>query len=143
MASLERQRGFSLVEVLAAFSVVTIVAVATTSAMITTTRLLTLNEQHSNAVRCAQEVLEELRSRDYEAIDAGSSAKDGDRFAIAWTVEDNPTLVSGGSAEEQMKLITVTVTWNWFGLEEEYRLSTVFSNLSGSPTQAGGNDEES
>jgi type II secretory pathway pseudopilin PulG len=127
-------RGFTLIEVMAAFCVAMLAGLATVSVMVTTTRFLTLNEEHSDAIREAQEVLEELRTVAYDDIEPGSRPSADGRYNAVWTVTEGPVLSSGGAAEDGMKLITVTVTWDWHGKQQQYQLSTVYSEISGSAT---------
>jgi prepilin-type N-terminal cleavage/methylation domain-containing protein len=127
-------RGFTLIEVMAALVVAMLAGLATVTLMTANSRFLALNEERSDAIRQAQEVLEDLRTVAYTDIEAGSRTSDDGRYAVVWTVEEGPVLSSGGASEDGMKLITVSVTWNWHGTDQEYEMSTVYSEVNGSPT---------
>jgi type II secretory pathway pseudopilin PulG len=127
-------RGFTLIEIMAAFVVAMLAGLATVSLMTANSRFLVLNEERSDAIRQAQEVLEDLRTVAYGDIEPGSRTSDDGRYAVVWTVEEGPVLSSGGASEEGMKLITVIVSWDWHGLPQRYELLTVYSEISGSPT---------
>jgi type II secretion system protein I len=120
-----KQRGFSLLEVLAGMSLFALVAsaigmLATTSMVHTAT-----NRQASMAAMLAQQELEDLRSIAYNNIASRSGVYTvaGQNYNVTTTALDN-TPAAG------MKRITVIVAWTGPQGAKSYVVDTIFTAVS-------------
>ncbi len=122
MTAKNREKGFSLIEVLVALVVVALAASATANGMRATTNLLGMNQMLARAITLTQTAVEDLRTADFDAIASGYSTTD-DGYVTNWEVQaDMP-----GAG---MKFITATTSWAWRGKAQSYRLHTVYSRVS-------------
>jgi prepilin-type N-terminal cleavage/methylation domain-containing protein len=127
----QREFGFTIIEILVALVVVGLVGAASTATIATTGNLAGASAHYSEAVNLAQEVLEDLRTLDYDSIDDGSKQSEDGKYSVDWVVESDPALTGAdGPSEHGMKLITVTVAWIWKGEDKTYELQTVFARLT-------------
>lgn len=120
MKSANRQRGFTLIEVLVAIVVIGLAASATANGMRATTNLLGENSLQGEAITLAQGAMEDLRTLRYEDIGNGSRAEGV--YTVAWTaLANNP--------ETGMKFITVTTSWQWKGQPRSFKIETIYSKI--------------
>jgi len=101
-----RQRGFSLVEILASMTLFAIVASAMGLLATQSMRRTTENRHSTAAVLLAQQELERLRGLDYPALVGGSygATMGGQSFTVDTAVQPN-------SPDPNMSQIAVTVSW--------------------------------
>ena len=121
----QHSRGVSLLEVLSAISLFSLVASGVGVLAVGSVRQTTQNRHGLSAAMLAQQRLEELRGLDYPAILPGSttSTVNGIVYTVAHTVlENNPAA--------GMKLITVTVTWHGLGGAKSYAVQTIYTSIA-------------
>jgi prepilin-type N-terminal cleavage/methylation domain-containing protein len=123
-ADRRRAAGFTLLEVLFAMTLFALVSTAVNVVAVASMRQSLHNRHGTAAVLLAQEEVENLRSLDYEDIEARQLGADvaGQSYAIVTEVEDD-TPAAG------MKQITVTVSWDGMEGEQEYVVETIFTAL--------------
>jgi prepilin-type N-terminal cleavage/methylation domain-containing protein len=119
------QRGFSMVEVLAGFAILSIAMASAVQLSITLAKVTQRNHYLNSAVSLAESKLEELRNADFAAVitDADPNALDesgneGETYTRSWTVSDDTPV-------EGLKYVEIVVTWNQMGGEQSYRLNGV------------------
>ena len=121
-----RQRGISLMEVLAAMSLFAVVASGVGALATGSLRYTTLNRHGTAAAMLAQQQLEDLRSLDYASILPGSKSATvaGQLYTIGTGVlADNPAA--------GMKKITVSVSWTGPEGNKSYAIQTIFTAVTG------------
>ena len=125
MKNRKRQRGVSLMEVLAAMVLFALVASAV-GALATQSMVHTVRNRHStNASLIAQEELERLRGLDYVNLASSSSTviMGGQTFNVSSTV-------TGNSPAANMSAITVTVTWTGPEGARSYAVQTIYTSIN-------------
>lgn len=115
--------GSSMIEVLVAMVITGIAATSATSGMVFTTNVLGENTMQHDAIVIAQQSLERMRTLAYEEIVSGTEQVTGGVYTLTKTVLDD-------TPEQDMKQITVNVTWKWKGKSRSYVLRTVFAQLT-------------
>lgn len=116
------QAGFTIIEVLVAILIVAMAATATAIGMRATTNHVGSNELHARAIALTQEAIEDLRTQSFGDMVSGSSAT-SDGFNTIWqVVDDNPA--------PEMKLVSVTTSWQWRGAPRQYQIQTVYSQVT-------------
>jgi len=118
-------RGSSLLEVLAAVSLFSLVASGVGVLAIGSIRQTATNRQGTAAAMLAQERLEELRGLSYAQLLPYSTTRvvNGLTYTIGHSVlEDNPAA--------GMKTITATVSWAGPGGAKTYVVRTIFTSIT-------------
>ena len=117
-------RGVSLLEVLSAISLFSLVASGVGVLALGSVRQTTANRHGLASAMLAQQRLEELRGLDYSAIVPGSTTTtvNGLTYKVAHTVlENNPAT--------GMKTVTVTVSWHGLGGSKSYAVQTIYTSI--------------
>ena len=126
MSRRRRQRGVSLIEVLAAMTLFALVASAVgalaTSALLNTT----INRHYTMAAMLAQGELEDLRGLDYPAVGSRASVQ-----TVEGQVYNIDTVVAANTPAANMSLVTVTVRWNGPEGTRNYAVDTIFTDVTG------------
>lgn len=125
MRNRRRQRGVSLLEVLASMVLFALVASAV-GALATQSMVHTARNRHStNAALVAQQELERLRGLAYTAMASGTSTKTmaGQTFNVVSNVATN-------NPAANMSTITVTVTWNGPEGTRSYVVQTIYTAIN-------------
>ena len=115
--------GFTMIEVLVAMVIFSVVATATGKLMTATTGIVTVNKEYAEAVTKAQGKIEELRALDYDEIASGSAPEDPDGYSLVWTISDD-------DPEPGTKTIVAHITWTHKGSQKEYVTQTIFSQVT-------------
>ncbi|HUM00284.1 MAG TPA: prepilin-type N-terminal cleavage/methylation domain-containing protein [Mycobacterium sp.] len=124
MKNRTRQRGVSLMEVLAAMVLFALVASAI-GALATQSMVHTVRNRHStNASLIAQQELERLRGLDY--VDLASSTSTKSMAGQTYTVVSN---VASNTPATSMSTITVTVSWDGPEGARSYVVQTIFTSI--------------
>jgi len=110
------QKGFTLLEFLIA---VTILSVALLGMATLTGAMRSYNKEAYNntqAVAIAQGKIEELKNTPYGSLTGGNDTPSG--YTRTWTVD-------GNTPGNDMKTLTVTVTWNWKGQSKSVEYKSI------------------
>lgn len=125
MKNRKRQRGVSLMEVLAAMVLFALVASAvgslTTQSMVHSVR----NRHSTNASLIAQEELERLRGLDY--VDLTSATTSMSMGGQSYSVVSN---VAANTPAANMSTITVTVSWTGPEGARSYVVQTIYTSVN-------------
>ncbi len=104
---MRRERGFMMMEVLAALTLFAIVLTGLVPLLVSSTRGMDQGRRTTAATILARDTIEEIRSMDFAAVGGGADeiteAGSGASYERAWTVGAGPT--------GDTQLITVTVDW--------------------------------
>lgn len=124
---MQSTKGFTLIEVLVAMVIFSIVSLAVTKLMLSSTKLVSDNALASEAITLAQEKMEDLRSTPLPVMISGSrpvtSAKGVVIFNVVWTVTND-------SPEVGMNKVVVTVNWTHQGVAKSYEAESVFTSIN-------------
>jgi prepilin-type N-terminal cleavage/methylation domain-containing protein len=118
--------GFSLLEVLVAMTIFAIVSLAVAKLMVEATAIVSENAAASQAIAFAQEVMEHLRTAEFEDMESGGDTyvdDKGRQFNAAWTV-------AKGSPQVYVNSVTVEVSWQEKGETKYYTLKNVFTDVT-------------
>ena len=121
-----RQSGFSLIEVLVAFSIMALILTVLFQVFSTGLRTAGMAEEYSVAERLAQSLLEETAT--IRPLEAGerSGAFDGTRYRWQTRIEQETELGADlDSGRFSPYRITVWVMWEGRGGERDFTLSTL------------------
>jgi general secretion pathway protein I len=121
-----RERGFSLLEVLAAMTLFALIASAIGTLASSSLMHTTQNRHYTIAAMLAQQELEDLRSLPYASITSRSALDtvEGQLYSIGTAVQ--PDVPATG-----MSHIRVTVTWYGPEGSKSYAVETIFTNVTG------------
>jgi prepilin-type N-terminal cleavage/methylation domain-containing protein len=122
-----RQRGFSLVEILAAMTLFAIVGSAMGILATQSMKRTTENRHATAAVLLAQQQIEALRALDYPNV-AGSTlgaTMNGQSFSIVTVVQTDVPVAN-------TKTVTVTVSWVGPEGSKSYALPTIVTDVTAS-----------
>ena len=127
------EEGFTLLEVIAAISILTFGLLGVASMQTTSMRTNFTADRLTEGTIWAQDKLEELMAlpnTDSDLSDGSHGPQNvfsaNNTYTIAWDVVDN---VDPGSPVDYAKLITVRVTWQDKGVIKETRLDCIRSQL--------------
>ena len=116
--------GYTLVELLVAVSIFAIAAAAIAAQMVHSTAMISQNAQASQAISIAQQVMEDLRTLEYDDMESGEDTVvwKGKEFDVVWDVsEDEP--------QPGVKTVVVTVSWEDKGETKIYETRSVYSQI--------------
>ncbi|MDQ3251253.1 MAG: type IV pilus modification PilV family protein [Rubrobacter sp.] len=120
------ESGYSLVEVMVAIVVLTVAVVPMVGMFEAAIRAADASGDYDEARTCAVQKLEQVKSLPYKAVEGGLQggvcAPSGFGYTIA--TQSIGTDLGGGSGEEGLSMITVTVDWSG---ENSYGVSGVVS----------------
>ncbi len=121
VAMKQAPKGFTLVEVMVALVLFSIVSLAIASQLVFPTAMISENAQYSQAIALAQQALEDLRAVPYDSIDDGLETVTwkGIPFTVSWDVEEG----------EGTKEIQVTVSWESKGETKTYGIQSIFADV--------------
>ena len=127
------EEGFTLLEVIAAISILTFGLLGVASMQTTSMRTNFTADRLTEGTIWAQDKLEELMALPNTDSDLSEGSHGpqtvfsaNNTYTIAWDVVDN---VDPGSPVDNAKLITVRVTWQDKGVTKETRLDCIRSQL--------------
>ena len=122
-----RQRGFTLVDILAGLTLFAIVASAVALLATQSVRRTVENRHSSAAVLLAQRELERLRGLDYPLVAGGvtSASMGGQAYTITTSVQTD-------APAPNMKQIAVVVSWTGPEGARSYGLHTIYTDVTGS-----------
>lgn len=101
-----RRGGFTLIEVLASASILAIALLGVIGTFLVSYEGVTFGGRVSAAVQLAQQKLEELKAGGFPPTPTNGT-QTTDRYTVAWTVSS----VGFGAAADELRRISVTVTW--------------------------------
>jgi prepilin-type N-terminal cleavage/methylation domain-containing protein len=121
----QRQRGFSLVEVLASVTLFALVASATGLLATQSMRRTSENRHATAAVLLAQQELERLRGLDYPNLASGAygATMGGQSFNVNTAIQAN-------TPDPNMSQVVVTVTWTGPEGSRSYALRTILTDVT-------------
>ena len=107
LKSLERTKGFSLIEVLIALFILAISLLALAGLMVTTTKNNSFGSHMTEAATFAQDKFEELKVSSWGSVVSGADTRTGStgiNYSRTWTVTNNPN--------GTQRWVNITVNWN-------------------------------
>ncbi len=118
-------RGFSIIETLAALSLLAIATAASVSLSVTTMRQTSANRAGLAAAFLAQQEMEHIRGHDYQnmANETYTQVVDGMTFTVNGQVASD-TPVSGVST------VTVTISWTGNFGAKSYAIQSYFTDIT-------------
>jgi prepilin-type N-terminal cleavage/methylation domain-containing protein len=118
--------GYSLVEVMVAIVVLTIAVVPMVGMFDAAIGAADASADYDKARTCAVQKLEHLKSLPYEAVEGGLQGGVCTPSGFGYTIaaQSIGTDLGGGSGEEGLTMVTVTVDWDG---EDSYVISGVVS----------------
>ena len=102
MMVIEKSKGFTLIEVMLALTVMAIAFIALCGLHLTSFKTDIRNRDETRALLMANQKLEELRSQTYSSVFGGEDTTSSAPFNIIWTAN---------TIEPWQKVIFVTVSW--------------------------------
>jgi type II secretion system protein I len=114
-----RQDGFTMIEVLIAMALLTIVLLGLCGASVMAINGNSLSKMSTTATVIAKDKIESLKNISYNQITSGSDTPEAN-FTRRWTVTNNSPVTN-------TKTIAVTVSWIWQSLSHNVTLNTIFT----------------
>lgn len=121
-----RQRGVSLLEVLAAMSLFALVASAVGALSVQSLLHTAVNRHYTMAAMLAQQEVEDLRSLEYVDVVSRSSTQ-----TVEGQVYTTDTAVQANTPAANMSTVTVTVRWDGPEGTKNYAVKTIFTDVTG------------
>ena len=104
-----RDSGYSLVEVMVAIMVLTIAIVPMVGMFDAAIRAADASGEYDEARTCAVQKLEQVKSLPYETVEAGDGVCEPSGLGYQIATRPVGTDLSGGSGDEGLTMVTVTV----------------------------------
>lgn len=129
----EIKKGFTLVEILVAVSVLLIGIVAIIQVFPISFSMETDTQLETQAVFLAQEKMEEIMSDSYEGVEIGDTSENltapFDRFVREVSVDYVDSSLNPTDSDTGLKMIEVTVTWEspFKSEDDNFKLKTLYS----------------
>jgi Tfp pilus assembly protein PilV len=120
-----RQRGISLLEVLAAMSLFALVSAAMATLAITSIRGVSANRHSTVATMLAQWEMERVRALDYTTITSASSSQ-----TVAGVPYNIATVVQANTPGANMSDVRVTVSWTGPEGSKSYSTETIYTDVT-------------
>lgn len=118
--------GFTLVEVLIAIVVLSVALLALAGLQIVSIRSNSFGNHMTEAVTLAKDVMEEMKDTQWEQIQGSIDDPQGDSGIVYHRVCSVTT-------SDEIKTVTVRVTWTWNEDNHQVALVTKIANLGGNP----------
>jgi prepilin-type N-terminal cleavage/methylation domain-containing protein len=110
--------GFTLIECVVAIVVLAVTLMGLTSSTVVTIKGNTLSQSMTMATVLAADKIESLHNLPFSNISSGGPEILQSIYARQWTVTND-------SPAQLAKTITVTVSWNWLGIDRNVTLTTI------------------
>jgi prepilin-type N-terminal cleavage/methylation domain-containing protein len=110
--------GFTLIECVVAIVVLAVTLMGLTSSTVVTIKGNTLSQSMTMATVLAADKIESLHNLPFSNISSGGPEILQSIYARQWTVTND-------SPAQLAKTITVTVSWNWLGINRNVTLTTI------------------
>ncbi len=124
-----RQRGFSLLEIMMAVAFFAIAFVSLSDAYNRGIFAEIYLDRAAMGVNLAQEMLDQIKSRSYASILAGTTTEPAVTGFADFRRVTTVVLTPGVNANSSFKTITITVSWQLKGtLREDYQLRTYIAD---------------
>lgn len=128
ITTLKHPKGFTLIEVTIAIFILTVALLGLLSVTISVIKGNSFGERMTTATTMAGDKLEEVKSKSYSSISAGTTTdyKNLDSTnGMAGAFYTRTLTVAENTPAVNMKTITVTVLWNWGGIQRSVMLHTI------------------
>ena len=119
-------KGFTLVEVLIAIVVLSVALLALAGLQIVSIRSNSFGNHMTEAVTLAKDVMEEMKDTQWEQIQGSTDNPEGASGIIY-------RRVCSVTTSDEIKTVTVRVTWTWNEENHQVALVTRIANLGGNP----------
>jgi prepilin-type N-terminal cleavage/methylation domain-containing protein len=118
--------GFTLIEVLIAIVVLSVALLALAGLQIVSIRSNSFGNHMTEAVTLAKDVMEEMKDTQWEQIQGSTDDPQGDSGIVYHRV-------CSVTESDEIKTVTVRVTWTWNEENHQVALVTKIANLGGNP----------
>ncbi len=129
IGTVERQRGFTLIEITIAIFILTIALLGLISVTTMVIKGNSFSQEMTTATTLARDKLEETKDKPYSAVTGGVTVdylnKDSSPGA-AGAFYTRTLTVDASNAE--MKAIQVEVSWSWMGITRRVKLNTIMAD---------------
>ncbi len=117
------KKGFTIVEALVSLTILAIVLLGLLAGVLKSYELVVRNQIRDEAVKTAQEILDELRNSNFDNLPTSKSpiTRQIRNYSVTLTPNINVTDVIQG----QVKKVTVTISWNYKGKSYSYTAETL------------------
>ncbi|WP_175476529.1 type IV pilus modification PilV family protein [Syntrophus gentianae] len=136
MRRIDSSAGFTMLEVLVAILILVVALTEMVGLTATVVRANTSSKASTTATTLAGEKLEELKNTDYASLTDGTNtdyatssgtvqtSASGAYFTRSWTIATVDPDAADADPSDDMKNITVSVTWSWMGNSRQVTLSS-------------------
>lgn len=125
--SCRSERGFTLLEIIIAMFILTVALLSLVSVTVMVIKGNSLSKQMTTATTLARDKLEATKNQSYTNIAAGTESFDPSGLA-AGTFYTRTLVVNNNTPANNMKTVTVTVSWTWGILPRSVTLRTIMGS---------------
>ncbi|MGE0823618.1 MAG: prepilin-type N-terminal cleavage/methylation domain-containing protein [Candidatus Binatia bacterium] len=122
--------GFSLIEVLVAMVIFSIVSLATNSLVLHSMAAISDNSLASEAIAVAQSRIERMRTMPYNAIDSTACVPNSVTSSKGHTTFTVVCQVYADTPAVGLKKIRVTINWTYKGVSKSYATETIYTRIT-------------
>lgn len=123
MPSMMNKRGFTLIEVMIAIFLLAVALLGLVSVTTTVIKGNSFSETMTMATTLAKDKMEELKNTAYDNLGPSTDYASSDGIFGAGAFYTRTATI--GAEANNMKAISVTVTWNWLTLNHNVTLNTL------------------
>ncbi len=118
-----KEKGFTIVEALVSLTILAIVLLGLLAGVLKSYELVVRNQIRDEAVKVAQEILEEIRDSNFNNLPTSKSPLS--RQVRNYTITFTPNISVVDLIQGQVKKVSVTINWSYKGKSYSYTAETL------------------
>ncbi len=118
-----KEKGFTIVEALVSLVILAIILLGLLAGVLKSYEIVIRNQIRDEAIKTAQEILEDLRNRDFDNLP--TSLDPITRQIRSYSVTLTPNITITDIVRGQVKKISLTINWNYKGKSYSYKTETL------------------
>jgi type II secretory pathway pseudopilin PulG len=119
----KKEKGFTIIEALVSLTILAIILIGLLAGILKSYEIVVRNQIRDEAVKTAQEILEDLRNRDFDNLP--NSLSPITRQIRNSSITFTPTINITDVVQGDVKKVSITINWNYKGKTYSYTTETL------------------